>query len=214
MSGFPNSPKLSKAALVVFDAPNPVPSLIEFQYNPETLTRDIKANAAEGGAQSDAFRLTGAPIETIKMEVLLDATDRLEENDDMVRKLGIHADLASFETLITPKSTTVIANTILLNLGTIEILSATAPFVLLVWGMRVLPVRISGFSITEESFDHNLNPLRAKIGLDLAVLTYSDLERTHPGYAVYLAHQVVKETLATQSRGSASSVLTQKLSMF
>ena len=214
MSGYPNSPKLSKAAIVVFDAPNPVPSVINFQYNPETLSRDIKANTAEGGAQSDTFRLSGAPIETIKMEVTLDATDRLEDNDETARKIGIYGELASFETLITPKSTTIIANTILLNLGTIEILSATAPFTLLVWGMRVLPVRISGFGITEESFDNNLNPVRAKISLDLTVLTYSDLEQTHPGYAIYLSHQIVKETLSMQARGSASSILTQKLSRF
>jgi hypothetical protein len=41
-----------------------------------------------------------------------------------------------------------------------------------------------------------LNPIRAKVSLELRVLSYSDFSVTHPGYAVFLAHQVVKETMA------------------
>ena len=61
----------------------------------------------------------------------------------------------------------------------------------------MLPVRITSFSITEEAHDVNLNPIRAKVSLGLRVLSYNDLSLTNPGYYMFLAHQVVKETMAT-----------------
>lgn len=213
MSRIPGLPKVAKAALVVFEPPNPVPSVITLQYNPETISRDLKASAVETGARSDAFRLSGAPVETIKMEAMFDATDKLAEGDAITRAEGVYPQLASLESLIAPDSATVIANAILLSAGTIEILPAAAPFTVLVWGKRVLPVRISGFAISEDAFDIDLNPIRAKVSLDFTVLTYSDLERSHPGYAMYLGHQVIKETLGRASRfGNAASILSQKIS--
>jgi len=62
---------------------------------------------------------------------------------------------------------------------------------------EVVPVRITDFSITEEAFDPALNPIRAKVSLGLRVLSYNDLPLTHPGYYVFLAHQVIKEVMAT-----------------
>ncbi|MDB2438589.1 hypothetical protein N9W89_07710 [Hellea sp.] len=214
MSHSSNTPRLSKVAIVVFNKPIAKPSVITFQYNPETLTRDLKANAVEGGATSDAFRLSGAPVETIKMDCVFDATDDLAENDKMALKHGVRPQLAALETLISPNSLTVIANTALLSLGTLEILPASAPFTVLVLGSRVLPVRMTGFSISEEFFDENLNPIRAKVGLDMTVLTYSDLETSHPGYAMYLSHQIIKETQAAKVRNEDTLALSQKLSAF
>ena len=43
----------------------------------------------------------------------------------------------------------------------------------------------------------NLNPIRAKVSLGLRVLSYNDLSLTNPGYYMFLAHQVVKESMAT-----------------
>jgi hypothetical protein len=60
----------------------------------------------------------------------------------------------------------------------------------------VLPVRLNNFSITEERFDANLNPIAAKLSLTLNVLSYNDFPTSHPGYYTFLAHQVVKETMA------------------
>jgi hypothetical protein len=58
-------------------------------------------------------------------------------------------------------------------------------------------VRLTEFSITEEAYDVQLNPIRAKVSLGLRVLSYNDLPLTHPGFALFLAHQAVKEALAT-----------------
>jgi hypothetical protein len=205
MTGYSRSPKLLKGAIVAFDLPVPVPRVIPFQINPESMSRTLEARSIDAdGAASDHFRLSGAPNETIKVECIMDATDSLEKGDELAETLGLHPQLAALETLIYPKSPTVIANTVLLNAGTIEIVPMQGPFTVFIWGVkRILPVRISGMSITEESFDPNLNPIRAKIALEMNVLSYSDLQQTHPGYALFLGHQIVKESMAALAAGSS-----------
>lgn len=195
---FSRSPRLLKGALVGLDILNPIASIIAFQYNPETLTRSLKARAMGGeGSKAEAMRLTGAPEEDITLDVEIDATDQLEEAEETAVSMGIYPQLSALEMLLYPKSTLVIANTALMAAGTIEVVPPTGPFTLFIWGAkRILPVRLTNFSITEEAHDVNLNPIRAKVSLGLRVLSYSDLPLTHPGYHMFLAHQVVKEAMA------------------
>lgn len=199
MTGLTNSPRILKGALVGIDILNPVPKVIAFQYNPDSLTRTLKARASGGdGARAEAMRLAGAPEENITLEVEIDATDSLEHGDAAAVDMGIYPQLSALEMLLYPASSLVIANTALMATGTIEIVPPVGPFTLFVWGAkRVLPVRITSFSITEEAHDVNLNPIRAKVSLGLRVLSYNDLSLTNPGYYMFLAHQVVKETMAT-----------------
>jgi hypothetical protein len=211
MSTFPNSPRLMKGAIVGIDLANPVAGITVFQYNPETMTRKLQAQSPGSGEgdRTEAMRLKGAPIETITLDIEIDATDQLETADGIATRLGVYPQLSALEMLLYPKSSVVIANTALMVAGTLEVVPAVAPFTLFVWGpKRVLPVRISDFSIVEEAYDVNLNPIRAKVSLGLRVLSYSDLPVTHPGYHLFLAHQVVKEAMAVVgSLGSAAAAL-------
>jgi hypothetical protein len=199
-SSFPRSPRLLKGALVGMDPANPVASVILFQYNPHTLTRTLQAQSVgnQSGARAEATRLQGAPQETINLEVTIDATDQLEVGDDTAISSGIHPQLAALEMLLYPKSSLVVANAALMALGTIEVIPPVAPFTLFIWGpKRVLPVRLTEFRVTEDSHDPHLNPIRARVSLGLRVLSYNDFPVSHPGFHVFMAHQVVKETLAT-----------------
>ncbi len=202
MTTFPNSPRLMKGAIVGIDIFNPVSSVILFQYNPETLTRTLQAQTSgEGGNPSEALRLRGAPQESITLDIEIDATDQLEKGENNATSMGIYPQLSALEMLIYPKSSLVIANTVLLAAGSIEIIPPIAPMTLFIWGpKRVLPVRLTSFTITEDAYDTNLNPIRAKVSLGLSVLNYNDLPVTHPGYHLFLAHQIVKETMATMGR--------------
>jgi hypothetical protein len=197
MTTFPGSPRVLKGALVGIAPTNPIPKVIVFQYNPDTLTRTLKPRAAGGeGARSEALRLSGAPEETIKVDVEVDAADQLEKGDGIATGLGLYPQLSALETLVYPQSAIVIANTALLAAGTIEVVPPTAPLTLFIWGVqRILPVRIAEFSITEEAHDTALNPIRAKASLGLRVLSYNDLSLTDPAYYMFLAHQVVKEAM-------------------
>ena len=189
-----------KGAIVGIDPFNPLASVVIFQYNPHTLTRTLQAQTTggQGGERSEALRLRGAPTEDIQVAVEIDATDQLERSDPLAATLGIYPQLSALEMLIYPKSRLVLANTALLALGTIEVIPPQAPFTLFIWGpKRVVPVRLTQFQIVEEAYDTGLNPIRARVTLGLRVLSYNDLPLTHPGYGIFLAHQVIKETMAT-----------------
>lgn len=220
MTTFPNSPRLIKGALVAMDPANPQGNRIEFQYNPDTMTRRLEARSMGGGDNTDrseAFRLTGPPKETITLNIELDAADQLEQGDTTVAASGLSPKLAALELLLYPKSTAVIANAAMAQAGMLEVIPPEAPMILFVWGAsRVLPVRLTGFSITEEAFDPSLNPIRAKIDLTLNVLSYADLKITHPGYNLFMAYQIAKETMvgnrAISGSASGSSALSGGLS--
>ena len=169
MSAFPGSPRLLKGAIVGVSVINPLSSVVIFQYNPDTLTRTIRVSAASReGDKTEALRLKGPPDETVRLDVEIDATDQLEQGDEAAQQLGVYPALSRLELLLYPSSTTVIANEILAAAGVIEVVAPEAPLTLLVWGpKRVLPVRMNGFTIAEEAFDPSLNPIRAKVSLDL-----------------------------------------------
>ena len=198
----PISPRVVKGALVGLDLFNPLTTVIVFQYNPESVSRTLQAQGSgEGGARSEAMRLKGPPIETIKLDVEIDDLSQVATAPDL--GLGIHPQLAALEMLLYPSSVLTIANTAALAVGTIEVMPPVGPFTLLVWGAkRVLPVRLTEFSVTEEMHDRDLNPLHAKVSLGLRVLSSNDLSITHPGYYVFLAHQIVKEAMAKVGSGS------------
>jgi hypothetical protein len=199
MTNFPRSPRVSKGAIVSVDILSPVPQVILFQYNPDSLTRTLQAQTTGGeGNRLEAFRLNGPPIETISLDIELDATDQLEHPDQnqVAVNMGIHPQLASLEMILYPKSSLVIANTVRAALGMLEISPPVGPFTLFIWGGRVLPVRLTEYRVSEEAYDTNLNPIRAKVSLSLRVLSYNDLEMTHPGYYLFLAYQIAKETMA------------------
>ena len=198
MSAFPNSPRLLKGALIGVDPLNPLGSVVVFQYNPDTMTRKIDPRAVTAeGDRGEAFRLTGAPKETITLSIEIDATDQLEQANPLAIASGIYPTLAALEIMVYPKSAIVIANTLLSLIGTIEVIPAESPMTLFVWGpQRVLPVRITSLSITEEAHDQLLNPIRAKVELSLTVLSYQDLPLLSAGRVLFLAHHIVKEVMA------------------
>ncbi|HKP03813.1 MAG TPA: hypothetical protein VJU77_10705 [Chthoniobacterales bacterium] len=200
MSSFSGSPKVRKGAIIGMDVFNPLASVIVFQYNPEKLTRTLTARTtgSDSPDSDEALRLTGPPEETITLDVVIDAADQLELARAPATKLGLHPTLASLELLLYPKSALLIANEVLARAGIIEVVAQKAPLTLFVWGpKRTLPVRITSFTITEDAFDTNLNPILATVALSLQVLNYQSLGFPSVGGALFLAHQVAKEVMAT-----------------
>jgi hypothetical protein len=190
-------PRLQKGALVGIDPLGARLGSVVFQYNPDSLVRTITPNgAADQGDMTEALRLKGPPTESISLDAELDATDQLEAGHTP-GGAGLYSALSALELLLYPSSASVIANEVLSQFGLIEVLPTIQPLTLLVWGSRrVVPVRITGLTITEEAFDVELNPIRANIKLTMQVQNYHDLGLLSPGGAIFLAHQVVKEVLA------------------
>lgn len=201
MTTFPGSPRLQRGALVGIDPFNPAASVIPFQYNPHTLTRTLQPRMSRSqgqSAKSEVARIEGPPRESFSLDIALDAADALERDDAIARTMGVHPQLAALEMLIYPKSLQVIINTVLMAAGTIEVIPPMAAMTVLIWGRRrVLPVKVDSMTITEEAHGPNLEPIRANVKLGLSILTYADVPLTHPAYGMFLAHQVIKETMAT-----------------
>jgi hypothetical protein len=212
MSTFPNSPKLVKGGLVLIDPESSaVVRIVALQYNPDTLSRTLQVQATgESGQRSQALRLTGPAVETITLEAEIDATDQLEfpdQNPGAVR-FGVFPQLAALETLVYPRSEALIGNNALAGSGTLEIAPMETPLALFVWSRnRVVPVRVTDFSITEEAFDPELNPIRAKVSLGLRVLSVDDLGFAHRGGNLFMSYLQAKERLAARAPGATLGTL-------
>ncbi len=213
MTTFPGSPRLLKGGIVlVTPDTGVVRRIIVLQYNPDTVTRTLQVQAIgpDGGDRSQALRIKAPPTETLKVDAEIDATDQLELPDQNATtvQFGIQPQLAVLETIIYPASGDLLANNALASAGTLEIAPMEGPLTLFVWSKtRVLPVRLTDFSITEEAFDVALNPIRAKVSLGMRVLTVNDLGFDHKGGSLYLIYHQQKERLATMSVGGALTSL-------
>jgi hypothetical protein len=190
-----------------------VQTVIALQYNPDTLSRSLQIQAVPGGTDGvrvDALRLRGPAIETIKLEAELDATDQLEfpTQYPITAQFGLHPQLAQLEMLVNPTVETLLADDALSNAGTLEIIPLEQPLTLFVWSSsRVVPVRLTDLSITEEAFDPNLNPIRAKISLGMRVLSVDDLGFEHPGGRLFMSYLTNKESLAAQATPAVLTTL-------
>lgn len=212
MTGLSSSPRLIKGGIVLIDPDtSAVLRIIALQYNPDTLTRTLQLQAAGGeGDRLEALRLKGPPNESIKLDAEIDATDQLDspDNNSTTTELGIFPQLAALETLVYPTTGELQSANSLAQSGTLEIAPAESPLTLFVWSRtRVLPVRLTDFTITEEAFDPALNPIRAKVSLGMRVLSVNDLGFSHKGGNLFMAYLQNKEQLATRLQAAPLSAL-------
>jgi hypothetical protein len=209
MPTYPHGPRLQKGAIITITDTG-LQSTISFQYNPENVKRSLQPQMAGGdeGQRSQLVRFTDAPVETIDVEIIIDAADQLEQGNVSTINAGIYPQLARLELLTYPASQQIIQNTLLLELGTLEVAPLAAPLALFMWGPnRVLPIRLNSLSINEELFDPNLNPLRAQVSLSMRALSYTDLAPATQGYNLFLAYQQAKESMALQAASNSPTVI-------
>ena len=213
MTTFPGSPKVLKGGLVLIDAGTAqVQRIISLQYNPDSLTRTLQVQAAgaDGGNRVEPMRFKGPAVETIKLDAEIDATDQLEfpEQNPNAGEFGIQPQLALLESLVQPTAAQLSALDREASSGTLEIAPMLAPLTLFVWGKsRIVPVRITDFSITEEAFDPALNPIRAKVSLGLRVLSVDDLGFSSKGGSLFMSYLQTKEQLAAKAQAGSFAAL-------
>jgi hypothetical protein len=211
-TGFSRSPRLVRGGIVLLDpSTGTVVDIIALQYNPDTVNRSFQVQAV-GETTDRAFplRLKAPPVETIKVDAELDAADQLEfpERFPDVAELGIHPQLALLESLTYPTVSQLVATDRIAAAGTLEVAPVESPLTVFVWSAsRIVPVRVTDLSVTEEAFDPKLNPLRAKVSFGLRVLSVNDVGYKHRAGALYLAHQRRKEQLAGRVAAGAFSTL-------
>jgi len=211
-SSFPGTPRVVRGGLVLVDpSSGSVRRVITLQYNPDSMSRTLQVQGVgDNGARSEALRLKGPAVETIKLEAELDAADQLEypkQNPDTVQ-FGLHPQIAALESLLNPSVSDLVSQNTLAQNGVLEIAASEAPLVLFVWSaQRVVPVRVTEFSVTEEAFDPALNPIRAKLSIGLRVLSVEDLPFSHKGSTVFLGYLQRKELLSAKAPSAGLAAL-------
>ena len=212
-NGYTRSPKLLKGALIQFSAPMliPIPNIIIFQYNPETMTRTLTpwtpierertydeqgrgTATALTDAQKNQLRQPFDPSETFSLALELDAADALESpsSHPVATIAGVADRISAMEMLCYPPGQSALGG--LLNVSvSVSIGGAGAsaggsaaadavpnpevPIVLFFWGPgRIVPVRITSFSVEEQQYSPLLYPLRAKVTIGLKVLDAQHLQ--------------------------------------
>jgi hypothetical protein len=203
-TGYSRSPKLVKGAIIQFSAPLfvPIPNIIIFQYNPETMSRTLTPWEPPVRDENNNIDLkilaTLAqpydPQETFNLALELDAADALEnpKSHPVAVISGIADRIAALEMLMYPPDSSTLGG--LLG-GTLSVSAAggiglsapstvqvaddrkKVPIVLFFWGPgRIVPVRITSFSVDEEAYSPTLYPLRAKVTVGLKVLDAAALK--------------------------------------
>ncbi|HFE32025.1 MAG TPA: hypothetical protein ENJ17_01810 [Gammaproteobacteria bacterium] len=209
MTTYPNSPKIVKGGIVLIDAKSGATlSMISLQYNPEKLNRKYEPQAFGDGGQGNALRLKGPAMETLTIEADIDAADQLEfpEQNKDVTEHGIQPQLALLESLVNPTSAQLNNNNLLASAGTLEIAPMEMPLALFIWSKnRIVPISVKTFTIDEEAFDTQLNPIRAKVNLSMQVLNINDLGFQHRGGSLFMNYLQNKEQLASKVGGAALS---------
>ncbi|MFF7079496.1 hypothetical protein [Streptomyces lavendulae] len=202
MTGFPGVPRVVRGGFVLLDPDTGRPvRTVAFQFNPDSLTRTMQPQGIgpEPGDRLEAQRLKGPPHETYRFDAEFDATEQLDAPDahPVEARNGLFPVLAALESALHPGVAQLLAEDRMAALGMIEVAPVEAPLTVLVLGRsRVLPVRITEFTVAEEAFDPDLNPIRAKVSVGARVLTVDDLGFRHKGGLLYLQHQQARERFA------------------
>jgi hypothetical protein len=188
---------LLKGALIEF-MPTfliPLPNVIVFQYNPETLTHtwtQPEAAPSTGTTTNNPMAVKGMPGESFSFTIAVDANDEIADGSAPTAAIaevsGVYSRLAALEMLLYPTGggggglLGAVSSAAAAALGgassgpTTSVPASTMPVVLFVWGPgRIVPVRVTGLTITERLYNGTLSPTHAEAQLSLRVLTPAEL---------------------------------------
>ena len=177
---------LLRGALIEYgnDLIGPIPNIVIFQFNPETLTRTMEIPQPPGGGNArETSQSSGKTYETIAMKAQFSAADELGDGKVLARAFGIGPRLAALEKMVQTSDDGGLLGAALdaigdaLGLGggddapSQPIPREKYPRTLFIWGLtRVLPVRISSMRVTEQEYDFLLNPVRADVDIEMTVM--------------------------------------------
>jgi hypothetical protein len=164
------------------DLIGPIPNVVIFQFNPESLSRALQVPPRPSGAtQRETSQAGEKTFERITFKAHFSAVDMLDEDKILARVFGIGPQLAALEKMVLPsaKIAGLIGAAIDAIAGVVApapppaqpIPRETYPRILFIWGpTRVLPVVIESMTIVEQEYDAALNPTRAEVDITLSVI--------------------------------------------
>jgi hypothetical protein len=216
-----------------------MPNVIVFQFNPETITHAwTEPSAPEAGqdpkVKYSPLAVSGVPGESFSFTLMLDSDEHIADaatdpvNAGLAIGSGVYAQLSALELLQFPSppssgalvgavSAAASAAALGASAGDSQssaVPASEVPVVLFVWGpQRIVPVRVTAFSITEKQFDVMLNPTHAEATITLTVLTPDELKAVQGPMSdiagmAYKYNQGLRQARAAANlAGSAAGIL-------
>jgi hypothetical protein len=220
-----------KGALIEYgsDFIGPVPNIVIFQFNPETVSRTIQIptrtanSSATSSASVESNQAGDSPLEKINFTANFSAADQLNDNNVLARAVGIGPQIAALEKMVFPggKISGLLGAAIdaigdALGLGgkgeegpEKPIPRQKYPRILFIWGLtRILPVIIDSMSITEQQYDSLLNPIQAEVAIGLSVTPIDDCSDDKVGKGAYDYSSMAKEALAMSNLVNTAGQIT------
>ncbi|MDH5344661.1 MAG: hypothetical protein OEW59_02775 [Gammaproteobacteria bacterium] len=178
---------LLRGALIEYgtDLIGPIPNVVIFQFNPESLSRSLEIPQRPTGATRRETTQAGEKtFEKITFKAHFSAANMLDEDKALAKMFGIGPQLCALEKMVLPsakiagligEALDAVGNALGLGGGddapAQPIPREKYPHILFIWGLtRVLPVTIDSMTIAELEYDAMLNPLRAEVDLQLSVI--------------------------------------------
>jgi hypothetical protein len=199
-----------RGALIEYgtDLIGPIPNVVIFQFNPESLSRALQVPARPTGAtQRETSQAGERTFERITFKAHFSAANALDDDKLLARMFGIGPQLAALEKMVLPSSK--IAGAIGAVIDAIAgavsgpqpaaqpIPRESYPRILFIWGLtRVLPVTIDAMTIGELEYDTLLNPLRAEVDLTLSVIAIDPCSDDFLAKGAMEYSTIAKEALA------------------
>lgn len=212
-------PFLMRGAMIEYgsDFLGPLPNVVIFQFNPESLSRTIQIPPRPTGSAARETTQAGEPsIEKITLKAQFSAADAMGKNNVLARTMGVGPRLAALEKMVNPASrlnalmgAAIDAIGSALGLGgggggggggdPRQIIPRQKyPRILFLWGpFRVLPVVIESMTITELQYDFMLNPVQADVSIGLAVIAIDSFSDDKVGKGALEYSNLAKDAQAT-----------------
>ena len=210
--------KVTRGWLIEYGLSLP-PLVISFEFNPETIsrTRTMQITSGELPGSRGGYGFTtpfdtkrasqgvDPGIETFSIDILLDATDRMDQDDVVAATFGVQPEIDTLRTMIEPKIQGDGGLQILASLGAggARAFDHTefASVLLFIWGLRILPVFVTSLKFEEQAHLPSLWPYRAK-----ASITMQIIESDNPFYKLETVRQLIGAALNLVSGPFKASV--------
>lgn len=200
-----------RGALVEYGLSVP-PLRLSFDFNPQQISRTrtvtVKTGDAPGarGGYDFASPLDTGRVaqgvemaaETFSIDILLDATDKMNEGDAIASTFGVQPQIDTLRAMAEPKvqgpaGVQMIAG---LDLGGARAFSRqeTPSVLIFAWGAQLLPVFLTSVAQKEALHLENLAPYRAEINLGMQVI-----ESTNPFHSAERVRQTASVALGLAS---------------
>lgn len=198
------------------------PLELHFEFNPASITRSRAVEIKFGEGQSmtggrdfteagEVPRVTqGATVkaESFSVKFLLDATDRMNSDDEEASTQGIQPELDILYSMVEPKMQTPDGATTLAALGEGGSSADGQPYPSVLefhWGEQILPVLMTQLQFDVKAYLPSLLPYRAEVTLTLQIIQSANPFYTREMNRVYSSAKKASGAIQGYQGGGAQS---------